>query len=394
MHARSRTLPGAAAIAVALGLTVGTALAAPEPAAAQLPVWRVTEITPGDASVDGIAYDGTGGAVAAGTSWVRENGEVVGYAPTVFTRESPTDAWRQQRLKAAGPWSSLRDVAAVGPGSGIAVGTYDAASGGFLTAHGTKGTWETGIAPAPSGLIGGRLEDVDASAANDAWAAGTIDYAEEGPGGSAPQQPIVSHWDGRTWTKARLPAPPAAGWTGFEAVEAVAPNDVWAAGHAYDGAAPPLAHFDGTQWKYVPLPYTGGSFWAGITSLLARGADDVWALGFMQDAETFEERALVWHFDGKAWNEVEVPADFRITDATLTPTGVAALSMSRSRGPGVERFDGARWTHLNLPHPGKEAQQPTAIGYENGRVTVAAMRWVETDSAPTFLRTVLLSTQD
>ncbi|MGW0658921.1 hypothetical protein [Streptodolium elevatio] len=160
-------------------------------------------------------------------------------------------------------WLSLRDVAAVGSGGGVAVGTFDPALEGFVTAHGTNGVWRTGVASAPPGVDYGRLEEVDALTANDMWAVGTVDMFEP----------------------------------------------------------PPLAHFDGTAWKYVALPFEGNSFRAGVTALLSRGPGDVWALGFMQDAENDEERALAWH-------------------------------------------------------------------YANGRLTVAANRWVEGPGAPECLRTL------
>ncbi|MEU8134724.1 hypothetical protein [Streptodolium elevatio] len=380
-------------LALALGLTASAATivtAQAESAPTRLPVWQVTEIKPGDALVNSlVANDGRGGALAAGSTWIRDNGEVVGYAPTIFTRDAGNRTWRQEPLKAAGTWLSLRDVAPVGSGGGVAVGTFDPALGGFVTAHGTNGVWRTGVAPAPPGVDYGRLEDVDTLSANDMWAVGTVDMFEPPPG-TEPQQPIVTHWDGRTWTTAALPPPAALGWTGFDAVKAVAPDDVWVAGHASDGQAPPLAHFNGTAWKYVALPFEGNSFWAGVTALLSRGPGDVWALGFMQDAENGEESALAWHFDGRSWTRAPVPAGVRITDATLTRTGLAALTMSRD-GYAVHRFDGGHWRRLDLPDSGTELQQPGAIGYANGRLTVAANGWVEGPGAPEHLRTLMFT---
>ncbi|MGW0658922.1 hypothetical protein [Streptodolium elevatio] len=41
-----------------------------------------------------MANDGRGGALAVGSTWMRDNGEVVGYAPTIFTQDPGNRTWR------------------------------------------------------------------------------------------------------------------------------------------------------------------------------------------------------------------------------------------------------------------------------------------------------------
>ncbi|MFI6984038.1 hypothetical protein ACIBSV_36240 [Embleya sp. NPDC050154] len=390
MRVLSRSAP-----LVVLILSLSTVTAPAAPAGPPLTPWRTTEIKPGDVMVHGLAFDDAGGGVGAGRAYIRENGRVVDSVPAVLSRDRDTGMWRQSTVKTPGAGVSLRDVDLASPDSALAVGTFDPVAGGFPTAVSRKDSWDAVTAPAPPGIRSGLLADVDVVSATDAWAVGTVDYAEEGPGGSPPQQPIVEHWNGEAWTRTPLPEPKVEGWSGFGAVAAVAPDDVWVAGHAYEGQAPPLAHFGGGTWQYVPLPFEGNSLWAGVTSLLARSPQDMWALGFMQDPTAGEERPLLWHFDGRKWTQAAAPVeDMRVIKAVATPTGIAALTMHRSEGYEVYTITGDRWTRLALPKaPKGEAQWPTAIAYDNGRLTVAAAGLAESPDGSAPIRALLFSTR-
>jgi hypothetical protein len=125
------------------------------------------------------------------------------------------------------------------------------------------------------------LYAVQAVASNDVWAAG---YRYQGNFSF----PLVEHWDGTSWTMLPNPA-----------------GDVWTVGQAY--ASPvnqTLAlHWNGTGWSQAVTPNIGRGILANsLYAVSAVASNDVWAVGIGQQAMTL-------HWDGRRWRIVPNPAE-------------------------------------------------------------------------------------
>jgi hypothetical protein len=198
------------------------------------------------------------------------------------------------------------------------------------------------IVPSPS-PVNKRLTGVAAIASNDVWAVG---YNEPSWGSL---YTLTEHWDGSRWKVIRSPNIQSQ-QTYFEAVTAVATNDVWAVG-AYlkspsNVAAPFAEHWDGVAWKIVQVPDSGSGF-SFLFGASSAGTNDVWATGAT-------DLALRW--DGSNWISYPVPnTNGGLYGAVVFPDGRAWAVGYESKG-GValtltERWDGKAWKRVPSPSP-------------------------------------------
>lgn len=193
----------------------------------------------------------------------------------------------------------LIDVAAVGQNDAWAVGDYH--SGNITTTlmlHWDGTRWNETAAPSPQGSIASYLYAVDSLASNDIWGAGNALFS----GGV--QHTFVLHWDGTAWSV--VPSPNVTEQNELRGITALAPNDVWAVGSARDTGAVFTQHWDGATWSIVPLP-NGGVFGFGSSHLFGvggAGPNDVWAVGEYTKPYQSGTEALILHWDGIAWSQV------------------------------------------------------------------------------------------
>jgi len=206
--------------------------------------------------------------------------------------------------------AALRAVASAGPGVAWAVGSKEAQSSQesplLLAWDGSQWSQvELPMVPYSESIRGlGRLDDVMAFSATDAWAvgesqSGTTEYS------IGPAHPLVLHWNGRTWAVAPTPALPGAlGNGGFVGVDGIGPSDVWAVGARSGkraGAFITLAeHWDGKSWTIVPTP--NGRSGGGLVAIGPVSADGVWLIG-----GDGEGSSLTAHWDGSRVLLVESP---------------------------------------------------------------------------------------
>ncbi|WP_433540560.1 hypothetical protein ACQP10_36620 [Streptosporangium sandarakinum] len=252
---------------------------------------------------------------------------------------------------------------------------------------------------------GGSMTSALAFAADDVWAAGTVDEGEA----------LITHWDGRAW---REVAPPvrrrevffrllaassrddlwvfsddgrAWRWTGtgwaargglggttgadgtsgtagtngtagpdrtsgtgtsgaagsgglwLRAAAVAGPRDVWTAGTTRgDPARPFLGRWDGSGWSEPPLPPG-----AEVNDLGALSPRDVWAVGRSGG------QAMIMHWAGERWDPVPAPpvpgARGAVLDRVLVVSpdeawalGTAEVS-DQERRQFLLRWDGSRW---------------------------------------------------
>ncbi len=126
------------------------------------------------------------------------------------------------------------------------------------------------------------MSDVVALASNDVWAVGQA-FEPSVPSGS---EVFTVHWDGRAWRRVRAQDTGRFNADGFATVTAIAPNDLWAIGNDVAHSDQTLAeHWDGRSWTIVPAP---DSFLMNDAAAVA--TDDVW--GCRLDDKPIDHPAL------------------------------------------------------------------------------------------------------
>ena len=260
---------------------------------------------------------------------------------------------------------SSHDVWAVGYREGIGPSTEGPKP---LALHWDGAAWTMVPAADPGTLYSG-FTAVAGTSSDDVWAVGFTATGEKGG-------TLAEHWDGSTWTVLDTPSPPPDPLTSLpyprlDAVTAIAPDDVWAAG-ARENVAPMkgsntlVLHWDGDRWSVVPtpdVPSKNGTPVDRLVAVSASGPDDVWAAGsYAVDPDQTHvptDRVLVLHWDGTGWTVADTPP----TAERAWAEGIAATSPSavsvvgglwtgQATQPLVERWDGARWTILEPPVDG------------------------------------------
>jgi plastocyanin len=283
-------------------------------------------------------------------------------------------SWRE--IPAPAPSSSLTDVAFLPDGTAWAVGYTS--TGGTLALAWDGTAWNAVDTPSPSPAIN-KLLGVAARAPDDVWAVGGV------TGGT-----LVEHWDGTAWTVVANSYPPgganlldvsaspaggvwAVGWiagpTGLQtalvqrldgtptaiapapgtwsvldAVSALSPTDVWAAGSL-------LQHWDGVRWSAYPslVPLSPSN---PIYGLAASGPADIWATGLANE-----------HWDGTRWSISSL-------DGPTYSGGVAAVSPGDvwAVGARVAHWDGRSWSTVKVPGFDKLSYLFGVSGLPDGRL--------------------------
>ncbi|MEW5988309.1 MAG: carboxypeptidase-like regulatory domain-containing protein [Chloroflexota bacterium] len=155
------------------------------------------------------------------------------------------------------------------------------------------------------------LRDVDAVATNDMWAAGSrvLDY-----GKYLVNLSFFEHWNGSNWTRT-LGAPGQI----MYGVAAVSTNDVWAVGTS--GFGPLILHWDGVTWDSVPTPSEGSG--GSLQAIDALAADELWAAGYYYD-DTFDEQTLIEQ--APSTTSGNVVGDTNVAGAVVTWIGLESGS--------------------------------------------------------------------
>jgi hypothetical protein len=275
-------------------------------------------------------------------------------------------SWKVIGSTNPGTGSELRAVTAVSPKDVWAVGWFAdpiTDSSRPLVQHWDGERWTIVAAAAPEAL--GLLQSVDAASSDDVWAVGsTLTELQS-------SRALALHRDGRAWDTVRVPKPERGRFvsTVLTDVVAIDADDAWAVGYwssIPDASPSPLIeHWNGRRWRPVPNPDLGT--WSELHGMAATGPDDVWAVGNTEVlvGNAFYSRALVEHWDGKAWKVVRMPVVARRQPYGLE--GVDTRSSSDAwavgaitRGADVVtlafHWDGDRWSRVPTIDPSAEFQ--------------------------------------
>jgi hypothetical protein len=249
------------------------------------------------------------------------------YLNKSFQDRALVDVWDGKAWHVAGvpQPGSQRDMlfaaSAPAPGDVWVAGDQEGPNGIFrtLVEHFNGTTWSVKSTPNP-GAAGDHLYAIDALSYNDVWAAG-----EQNVGAGVPDQPLVEHWNGRTWSVVRLPASTTAGEL-LDSVLALPDHQVFVAGEKDSpagGGQPLIEHYvPGRGWSVQRLPKLPGSAnWGNLYGLAAaRGA--IWAVGTYVDPASDNNAALVLKGSGGRWSQAAVPVPGSGSDL---PGGVVSV---------------------------------------------------------------------
>jgi hypothetical protein len=173
---------------------------------------------------------------------------------------------------------------------------------------------------------------------------------------------LIETWNGKKWSIADNPQPGSVRDM-FFAASALSPSDVWVVGdqEGGDGLFETLAeHWDGTSWTVVPTPDPGSSG-NHLYAVDAVSPDDVWAAGQQLGAEA-PDNGLVEHWNGYSWSVVPTPPS---TTASVMLDGVAATAGSPPLGDTV-------WVDGEADSPA-QGGRPLIESYQDGTWQTASL---------------------
>ncbi len=219
---------------------------------------------------------------------------------------------------------------------------------GFLDPLAQAGDWTT--VPSPNaGKQANSLFGVAAVADNDVWAVG---WAFNAP--LAAYRTLIEHWDGVRWKIVRSPDANT-NWNFLNDVAIASANDIWAVGQTFTGSTynSLIEHWTGRQWQIVPSPNVPGvsNILQAITVI---SPQDIWVAGYTQTSNIFAPLTL--HWNGTVWSIVAAPGQGRLN-------GIAAVSANDIWAAGVSEpsersltmhWNGTAWSVVASPNDSSE----------------------------------------
>jgi hypothetical protein len=275
-------------------------------------------------------------------------------------------AWIRDNV-AGGGWKQYVDILGVPSTRDMSFTLISAPSGASCS------EWMEVPAPVPNPDYS-ILRDIEVIAADDVWAVG---HYEQTSGPNTEQLTLAMRYDGTAWSVTPTPSPaPAPGMANdyLWAVEALAPDDVWAAGEqnmqvtgGWVGPQPFALHWDGSAWSEVPTPIPPTSVGAGyagssVLEIEAISTNDVWFLGrwvgpYPNTQNTRPAMAMRWNGQQIDLHDTPVLAGSQQIHAADAYSAneiwaVGSMSSPSTPYPYVIRWDGSSWSHVTMPPAG------------------------------------------
>jgi hypothetical protein len=208
------------------------------------------------------------------------------------------------------------------------------------------------VASPNAGTQANSLSGVDAVADNDVWAVG---WAWNNR--LFAYRTLIEHWNGASWSVVRSPNT-TTGYNLLNGVAVVAANDVWTVGQAANGNTynTLVEHWNGTNWSIVPSPNVPG-FSNVLQAISVVSANDIWAAGYSTDSN-FNNFTLTLHWNGATWSIVPSPNvdhDILFAVNAVASNDVWAVGRSKPGGYGEDRtltlhWDGSIWDVVASPN--------------------------------------------
>jgi len=199
---------------------------------------------------------------------------------------------------------TLTGVAAISAKDTLAVGYGQSSSGATVTVglHWNGTSWAKTATPDPGGAGDDQLLGVTAiPGSTHAWATGSSLTPQ------ATTKTLILSWNGASWHTA--PAPPVATFaTRLAGVAAASASDAWAVGQyntPSDFDHPLILHWDGSTWTQAKLPSFGQNTY--VLDGVAATASDVWAVGLgpcVGPSINCPSKVLTMHLGSSGWTVV------------------------------------------------------------------------------------------
>ena len=204
---------------------------------------------------------------------------------------------------------SVRDMlfgaSALSPSNVWVVGDREGSDHKFetLAEHWDGNSWSVIPTPHP-GSTGNHLYAVDAVSRDNVWAAGWQ------LNGDSPDQGLVEHWDGQSWSVVTMPAPASADLVMLTGITVGRDGTVWVSGEADSpegGGQPFVAGYQDGTWTIAQLPTVpDGANWTNVWGIQAAGAS-IWAVGTYVNPATDNNNTLVLQETGGTWTVNPAP---------------------------------------------------------------------------------------
>jgi hypothetical protein len=238
----------------------------------------------------------------------------VGFAETpddtasALIEHSTGDVWSTESAPSSLGWysSQLNSVSAASPKNIWAVGwgsPQQSAAFAPIVMHYDGSGWTQSTTK--SGDDGGSTEllDVDAVSATSIWAAGFTASTDNDE-----IRAIMLHSSGAGFTEAILGGTTSgSSYSQLGSIAAVSPTDVWSVGYtsglvgSVDVIDPLIEHYDGKTWDEVPSGLPTGIELDAVTAV---NANNLWAAGYSYSGSGGQ---VIIHWDGKKWSRVVSP---------------------------------------------------------------------------------------
>jgi hypothetical protein len=302
---------------------------------------------PGAVCVGGWAVTNSpalGGATAvdvtylADSPWIAGSENREGSRPSAFTAIGAEEGWTPVALAPTPNASLLTAISGAGANELWAAGAAVGSKTQPLIQHWSGGSWVR--AKVPDLRFGGALTDIASLGPTTALAVG---YSASLKG----QHPLAYRWLNGAWGVA---APRLNDFGSLSAVAAVPDGSAWAVGWVQTraGLRPLLQQWNGTAWRRATIRGTGP---AVLTGVVAASPTDAWAVGYRQRSTGLS--ALVIHWNGTRWSVVNAPPvpaaggailrDVTLSGGDVVAVGLGWNSSSKDSLPLIATLRGGTW---------------------------------------------------
>lgn len=219
----------------------------------------------------------------------------------------------------------------------------------------SAGSWSAHSGPEPSGATLSELLGVSCASASSCWAVGDfIDSSEV-------QKPLITRWDGSTWSVQSAPSPSGSQAAVLSGVDCSSTSACTAVGTYIDatGKQVPLAMtFNGSAWSLTSVATTSETAAAVLTAVSCVSSTSCTAVGSQTDSFAHEE-SLAVGWNGSSWSvqstpsiEGEAPNSLRGVSCSA-PSQCLAVGSYEDESGALQNlalsWNGSAWVEMGVP---------------------------------------------